>query len=123
MFIDKFKEGSGYVDKNGCWHDDALDFISIGIFNFCGCGSPEETLKYIHDCLQIVKDGTNMDYKEFCECKSKIFNNNSGAENFMWYFLDNQELTEHGSSVPGWITDYGEEMLSDMKQIINDLGI
>jgi len=35
---------------------------------------------------------------------------------FMWYWFDKEELTEHGGSVPGWLTKKGLGMLNKLNK-------
>ena len=124
MFIDKFKKDDGYYDKDNIYYEDAETFISTGIFSFCGCGMPDEALKYIKDSLELVNDLTKVHNKEMTyiewEDKCNLLFNNVGSKYFMWYFLDNHRLTEHGGSVPGWLTLAGIELLSDLRDLYKE---
>ena len=128
MNIDKFRneDGISYTDESGCYHESAKDYYMHEVFKFCGCGCPEDALDYIYKCLKLLTLGndwinnkeSHCDYwKRYrAEC-DKVFNS-EGAEYFMWYWLDNMELTEHGGSVPGWLTEKGKEVLSDLEEIL-----
>jgi hypothetical protein len=127
MFIDKYKEhehGYSYI-MDDCYYEDATSLIAGGMLGFCGCGDNDSALKYIKDALQLVADlrevrNKNLTWDDWRVRVNSVFSN-EGAEYFMWYFLDNKELTEHGSSVPGWLTTKGEELLSDLNELINEL--
>ena len=122
MFIDKFKKKDGYYDQDGCYYEDAESFIATGVLGFCGCGMPDVALEYVRKALQIVDDlkqlvyEKKLTYEQWEERKKKVFAN-KGAEYFMWYFLNNKELTEHGVSVPGWLTKKGIELLADLTEL------
>ncbi len=127
LSIDKFKNEDGtYTCENGCRHDNAESFYTSALFHFCGCGRPKEVIIYIRDCLRILtlQDDYNNDKEEFKSynvryqkaCK-KVFNS-EGAKYFMWQSLDKLELTEHGGSVPGWLTEKGRSVLSDLQEIL-----
>lgn len=122
MYIDKFKKENGYYDQNECYYEDAESFISNGILGFCGCGMPDAALEYVRKALQIVDDlkqlvwKKKITYEQWEERKKEVFVND-GAEYFMWYFLDNKKLTEHGGSVPGWLTKKGIELLADLTEL------
>ena len=125
MYIDKYFKKDGYYDEYGCFYGDAKSFIATSIFGFCGCGMPNEALEYVRKSLQLVDDLTNLvkdgglSYDEWEKHKKEVFSDN-GAEYFMWYFLDKKELTMHGSSVPGWLTPKGIELLSDLNELNNN---
>ena len=122
MYIDKFKKEDGYYDPDGCFYEDAETFIATYMFGFCGCGMPDEALRHVRDSLQIIMDmkeqlwTKKITYNEWEERKKKCFSN-SGSEYFMWYVLDKLGFTEHGSSVPGWLTQGGMELLSDLNEL------
>ena len=122
MHIDKFKKEDGYYDEDNCFYENAENFISTGMLGFCGCGEPDEALSYVHKALQIVDDlsrlvhGKKITYEQWEENNKDEFVND-GAMYFMWYFLDNKGLTEHGGSVPGWLTAKGKELLSDLIEL------
>lgn len=125
MFIDKFKKGDGYYDEEECYYEDAESFISNSVLGFCGCGKPEDAIEYVRNALQIVDDLEKLVWKkmmtyEAWEERKKALFTNEGAEYFMWYFLDNKELTDHGSSVPGWLTEKGVELLADLTELIDE---
>jgi len=125
MNIDKFKEEDGsYTDEVGIYYEDAESFIATGILGFCGCGCPDDALYYVRDCLHHVNEikekvwENKITFEEHQANGKKIFSS-VGAEYFAYYFLDNKELTEHGSSVPGWLTQKGIEVLEDINELIN----
>lgn len=122
MFIDKFKREDGYYDQDNCYYEDAESFISIGILGFCGCGMPADALEYVRKALQLVDDvviwGDRSAHEQWEERKRELFSDD-GAEYFMWYFLNDKGLTDHGTSVPGWLTDKGIELLSDLMELRN----
>ena len=118
MFIDKFKKEDGYYDQDKCYYEDAESFISTGVLGFCGCGMPDAVLEHVRKALQIVNDigEKKLTYEQLEERKKEVFAN-KGAEYFMWYFLDNKKLTQHGGSVPGWLTKKGIELLADLTEL------
>ena len=117
MYIDKFKKDDHYEDEDGCYHEDAESVITASL-GFCGCGSPDLALKYVKQSLELVQDYQDLEYEGWEVKKNKFFNNNEGSEYFMWYFLNDKGLTEHGSCVPGWLSESGKELLSDLKEMI-----
>lgn len=125
---DLYVEGEGvYVDEDGCHHQDAIEFIIERIFGFCGCGCPYDVAEYIRQALQSIYDieqkvWTNkVTYNEWKndndnKKKKKIYSS-QGAEYFIYYVLDQKGLTEHGGSVPGWLTESGKELLLDLNEL------
>src|SRR5574343_693247 len=117
MFIDKYKaEDGSYVDKDGVdYGDGPIDFIHGSIFGFCACGSPNRVMRLIRDVmfwLEFKRNGGDLSMfrlweKEFGEDKL----------DFIYYVLDKMFLTEHGGRIPGWLTDEGQELLSDLNEI------
>ncbi len=122
MYIDKYKKEDGYYNDDGVFYESAEDFYQVEIFGFCGCGLPDENLEYIHDGLTHINDerpeGAKHDewYKKWVEEGDVIFGNEF-SRYFFFYWCDKQELTEHGGSVPGWLTDKGKRILFDLREI------
>jgi hypothetical protein len=119
MHIDKYFKDDGYYDGD-TYYEDAESFLATAILDFCGCGMPDAALEHVRDALQLIKDlyDTNK-YDEWREKELKLFNSD-GPAYFMYYFLDNKELTEHGGQVPGWLTLEGEELLDDLNELIKN---
>lgn len=91
------EEGPGWMIDD-LWFE-SIDSAIHHMFNFCGCGAPNDNIRYIKNGLQSVKA------------------QKSGYENehtlFLRYWMDSQGLTEHGGSVGhGWLTDDGDRLLS-----------
>lgn len=123
MNIDKYKneDGIGYTYKD-CYHKDAESLILCGILDFCGCGMPDEALEFIRQALQLVydlKSKVHTDQITFEEWKAqaRLLFKSDGGEYFTWYVLDQKEFIEHGSAVPGWLTEKGLELLSDLNEL------
>lgn len=126
MNIDKYKKPDGsYEDPEGCYHEDAESFLQTYVLGFCGCGCPEESLAHIRDVLQHIDNLKQLvwekkqTYEEWTAAGNKIFAN-SGAEYFAYYFVDTKGLTEHGGSVPGWLTDKGRDFLADVTELLSN---
>lgn len=124
MYIDKFKQPDGsFIDPSGSYYESAEDFLQISTLGFCGCGCPEESLGYVRDVLQHIDNLKQLvwekkqTYEEWAAEGSKLFSND-GARYFTFYVLDQKELTEHGGSVPGWLTGKGRELLEDLNSIL-----
>lgn len=125
MYIDKFQKEGSYYDEDGCCYETAEDFYQSRSFNFCGCGSPDKNLEYIRDGLahidktqpeNISREEYHKWYDEWKKEGHEIFGNEK-ARYFFFYWADMLELTEHGGSVPGWLTEKGRETLADLREI------
>jgi hypothetical protein len=125
MYIDKYKIDDKYYDELDCEYDDPIEFYHSAVFKFCGCGSPEDSLKHIQKSLHLIKNmkeqlwTKKILWDEWNE-QVKIILPNDEIKYFTYYWLDSQKLTEHGGSVPGWLTKYGEETLSDLNEIFGE---
>jgi len=81
----------------------------------CGCGHPEDAARYLADVLRHIDRlkyevwEEKLTYDEWMEAGKSLFVN-GGAECFTYYFLDNLDLIEHGGSVPGWLTEKGDQV-------------
>jgi|1_EtaG_2_1085319.scaffolds.fasta_scaffold02908_15 hypothetical protein len=136
MHIDKFKSDKGYLVNEVLYHS-AASVFAVGMFGFCGCSDVDSFLKMVRDGLQIIHNGTkefdaiedkltpgdprwkSMLKKEADENKRLI--GHDGAQMMLWYVLDREGFIEHGSSVPGWLTDEGEILLSDLNEYFEEL--
>ena len=121
MYLDKYFKKTGYYHESQIYYEDIIDFICTGILGFCGCGRPIDALIYIRDVLSLIDEWTGHEfqkitYEEHKEKEKALFNN-EGQAYFTWYYLDNLGLTDHGGSVPGWLTPEGEILLSDLKEL------
>lgn len=122
-----------YVQTSGNWelnidgkideYQSHTDCLQIGIFDCCGCGMPEENLAYIRAGLELIADrgpesfGRSADREAWNkwwdehEIAGLKLHGSQGAAYFFYYWADNLKLTEHGGSVPGWLTDKGNAVL------------
>jgi hypothetical protein len=128
MKFDYKEVDGGYEDSEGCFHEDMESLIQTGIIGFCGCGAAWESLAYVKRSLELVKhvkeeiwdkfdsfsfmDKGKQDAYKKHEAIEKEHYGSEGAEYFMKYWMDNEGLTEHGSSVNGaWLEDDGYKLL------------
>lgn len=72
----------------------------IDELGICGCGSPEEAYKAVHEMLKRA------------ETRDEIITPDEPHVLFMAYMLDRLEFLEHGTSIySSWLTDKGERLL------------
>jgi hypothetical protein len=119
----KQTEDGRWEGPDGISHED-IESIFCSFLGFCGCGDPGMALKYVRDSLQLLHD---LQYKvwekqeafESWDARVDAFFGTRQAKYFMWYRLDDLDLTEHGGSIPGWLTDKGEELLREIDENID----
>ncbi len=104
----------------------AEDVLSDAL-GFCGCGAPDTALRYVRNILHAISQRcpdphTHEEWLAWYRTVSRpaieaLFNNDPGAEYLAYYLLDDKKLTEHGGSVPGWLTDKGKGILADLDEM------
>lgn len=119
MNIDKHKENGLYVDEEGLCYDDAQEFIQTAILGFCGCGDPAASQTYLRDVLQFIREVHENEEENWDVPWKRLdgFFHSVGERYTVFYLLDDKGLTEHGSSVPGWLTPKGRELLEDLNEL------
>ena len=127
MNIDKFKRDDGYYDESEYFYEDAKSFVQAKVFGFCGCGGPDDNLLYVRDSMRLLRNFHSKEHDKEKESWDDFHKRHraavddhfklSGAEYFMWYWLDEKGFTEHGGCVPGWLTAEGEALLDDLEEI------
>lgn len=119
MFEDLINDEGMYEDSRGVCFNDVAEYLheSKDWCGFCGCGIPEMSLRCIRDCLRLIDDlhSDKTDYDGWATERDKIASR--PVMYTLWYMLDRLELTEHGGSVPGWLTDKGHEMLKALEEL------
>jgi len=99
-----------------CDWEDLVDYIQTGLFEFCGCGNPERNLEYIMNGLSYINEFIGGELDELTKMGIEIFGNDE-SKYFFFYWADKEELTDHGNSVPGWLTKKGEELLAALQYL------
>ena len=121
MKLSEFRQGDGSYLYKDCCHEDATSLLQAGLFEFCGCGRPEDNLEYILAGLETIaalQDKVwkeSMTYEQWTAACVKNLGDDK-AQYFFFYWADVQELTEHGGSVPGWLSDKGREVLAMLRE-------
>lgn len=89
---------------------------------FCGCGNPEGVLGLLYDCLKDIRAREAEQNSGLSESmKDRI--GSSEMVNWVLYWLDSHDLTEHGGSVSrSWLTKDGEDLLESI-EALGDEGI
>jgi len=120
MKLEDAKLPDGWFILDGCHHETAESLIQTGIMGFCGCGDPEGNLEYVRRGLEHIESKDQPDsndraawdvwWRGHQNDEISIFGNSQSAY-FFYYWADNLKLTEHGGSVPGWLTEKGNIVL------------
>ena len=112
----QIEEDGSIIDSDGFYHPDKLSYLE-DMLGFCGCGYPVSALQFVSKLLELI-DGRFENHK-FQDDIDTLSGNNIGLEYLLFYFLEDKELTEHGTSIPGWLTEYGKEFLQELKLALN----
>ncbi len=131
--IADYVNDAGAFIQDGCEFDTAASLVECNILGFCGCGIPDETRMYVEEGLSIIEsiadfNRENTDlfsaaYDAFHKAKrERIHARFHSMESwyFFLYWCDAEKLIEHGSSLPGWLTDKGSNLLSLLRQVRSD---
>ena len=119
MYIDKYKKENGYYDEENCFYSSTEAFKQVKILGFCMCGDPESNLEFIRDTLIFINGNKEIRSFEERENQAKELFKTREIRNFVFYVLDEKGLTEHGSCIPGWLTEKGKHLLDDLNEYFN----
>lgn len=121
---------SGAFAYDGCEYDTAQSLVECCILGFCGCGMPDETRAYVEEGLSIIEDlrtshGGMIDPFSaeriaFLKAKQERVAARFHSDESWYFFLywcSAEDLVEHGSSLPGWLTEKGKNLLSLLRQV------
>jgi len=120
-------DGSDWKDTGGCSYAEPFDMLQVKEFGFCGCGLVGGALPYARKGLRYIAD-RNLDngdiatwiehdlafWAEWCKKDTAAQTAALGSEEsayFFFWWADDKGYTEHGSCLPGWLTDRGKALL------------
>jgi hypothetical protein len=124
-------DGEGYLDAEGTSYDSVVELIQVGMLGQCMCGGAETNLRYVRDGLQhIARLATEhvpgTDFMEWYRrwhpgwvAEGVTLFGNENARQFFFYWADAEEFTEHGTSLPGWMTPKGRQLLDDLNELFD----
>jgi len=110
------QDDSWFLDEDDISHENAESYLGNQL-SFCGCGRPEDALLFMRDVLHALdtKGGSRDEWEERNKNLKELWHSiPDGIMYLVYYFLDNKELTTHGGSVPGWLTEKGLTMMHDL---------
>lgn len=122
------EKAGDWFEFNGMPYETREMVLQCGFLNFCGCGRPHTSLAYIMKGLELIgeknpHERSTSEARELAEAwynahreRLKAHFLTEGAEYFFYYWASEEGLTEHGGSVPGWLTDYGKETLEQLRK-------
>jgi hypothetical protein len=118
----EYKTDFGYEDEKCAYYEDAFGLLQCGILGFCGCGAGEENLLYVLRGLELIDEKGPASHEEWRiwwdghNARVKEHFKTSEAQYFFFYWCDKEDFTEHGGSVPGWLTDKGHNVLAMLRE-------
>jgi hypothetical protein len=92
---------------------DAVEDVLPG----CGCGRPADVLHLYARIMAFVAEGKG-DW--WTAVPAMISEDPEAAAYALIYVLDDRDLLEHGSSVPGWLTDKGKAWLAAYRKLAKE---
>lgn len=118
-------EPFSYLGADGISYDSELDYVCCAVLGFCGCGIPEETAAWVLRGLEAIDAPFQREEKEWAkfypqwqdELRS-MYGANDATRYFFWYWCDDKGFTEHGGSVPGWLTDEGKDLRDWLRRLL-----
>lgn len=131
MFAYLIKPDQGAV-KGNVAHATTAEDLLMQHLGFCGCGDPDSFLLYFYTCLRawqvlwtkIRSTPNNVPNPRFHEYWKEFEAHwpGQGQAYFVYYEFDRLGFTEHGGSVPGWLTDKGEDWVDAIREALEDEG-
>lgn len=107
-----------------CWtRRELYNFINE---RMCMCGNPESVLPMLLRLLRWIDvklDTSQPGWNERWKANHALLEAwcpDVGVQDFLFYWLDHEHLTEHGGSVPGWLTKKGEGFMGALAREEND---
>lgn len=112
--------------------DSALDLIKTDVIGFCGCGT-YEVCYLIRDILKEMKEfrelrkkhnelnlNTDNIYEEHDKKMLDLVGGKQIILDFIYYWLNDKDFSEHGTIIPGWLTKRGYDLLHDLELAIKE---
>lgn len=113
--IKEWNDGDFSYGEDDLWAQSFGDAI-MGTIGFCPCGQPGLALDYIRKGLKTIDRSPDQTYDEWRQSVNNHFKSPQ-EEYFFYYWADKEHLTDHGGSVPGWLTDKGKSVLKLIEEL------
>lgn len=116
------------IAGNSCEFDDLDQAILSGILGFCCCGQPGLALDFILNGLDLIESLSKAeppvgDSRAFWDhwvnnrrVEEELRFGSIGGATMFYYWADKEDLTEHGGTVPGWLTSKGHQLLDVLRE-------
>jgi hypothetical protein len=88
-----------------------------GTLPHCGCGRPADVLHLFAQILAVIEDG---DGNQWDRIEALVSEDPGRVVYALLYAIDDTGLTEHGSAVPGWLTDKGKSFLAQYRRLAKE---
>ena len=114
-------------EKNGITCDTEFDYVWSEDLGFCCCGRSEATAKWMVRALKHIdklitnrppENEWDAHYVRWKAETVELYGGMDGACYFFWYWCDAKGFTEHGGSVPGWLTMEGRNFLAELEHVL-----
>ena len=112
--IEKLTENYGtWIDENGIGWTDRSSYLQCEVLGLCGCGIPDETMKYIYENLKRFDNtGKEFEWGDYDDLPYVFF----------CYWANDKGFAEHGGGVRcSWLTEKGKEVLRDIETVAKEL--
>jgi hypothetical protein len=88
----------------------------------CGCGNPDETLKFVLTALDYCALDELDERKGFLQEKLGVeYVSDNGLVQLLFYVLNDKGYTQHGGGINGsWLTDAGKVFRALLKMYFNE---
>lgn len=116
-----FEKHGDYIDEGGVSWSSLESYLQGSVLGFCCCGVPDYSLEVVFKALFYLNEyrENRVDYNTFNKNCNEYFGNDK-IKYFVWYTIDEMGLTEHGGSVPGWLTKKGKNLLLDLEEYFKE---
>lgn len=114
-----------WKDVDGCSYTYPFDVLQVHEFGFCGCGLIGGALPYVRKGLRYISNRMQGSAADgLCPLAAFWVESENGdavkqrralgdepSAYFFFWWADEKGYTDHGSCLPGWLTDKGKALL------------
>lgn len=113
-----YAKDGGY-EYEGLFYQDAEDFLNIALLHGCGCGNPDENILYVLKGLELLEPKCSSNdrkailaFYDARRTKEVTHFGSRAAAQFFHYWATREGYLEHGTSIPGWLTEKGHTLVA-----------